>query len=116
MQVFGFGTVDACVQSNVGFKVAGVPVTLNADEGDLAPVGSVLAKPDDRDVRVQPEPAHATTAQADAHIGKTEADVVGGAANLPHRIAVDQQATVLVVTHDETIFNRFDRLIYLRNG
>jgi putative ABC transport system ATP-binding protein len=33
-----------------------------------------------------------------------------------HRIAADQQATVLVVTHDETIFNRFDRLISLRDG
>lgn len=36
--------------------------------------------------------------------------------DLLHRIAADQQATVLVVTHDETIFNRFDRLISLRDG
>jgi putative ABC transport system ATP-binding protein len=32
------------------------------------------------------------------------------------RIARDQEAAVLVVTHDETIFQRFDRLISLRDG
>ena len=32
----------------------------------------------------------------------------------PHRL--DHQAAVLVVTHDETIFDRFDRLISLRDG
>ena len=36
--------------------------------------------------------------------------------DLLRRIAVDRQAAVLVVTHDETIFDRFDRLISLRDG
>jgi putative ABC transport system ATP-binding protein len=36
--------------------------------------------------------------------------------DLLHRIALDQQASVLVVTHDETIFTRFDRLISMRDG
>ena len=36
--------------------------------------------------------------------------------DLLHRIAGDQQAAVLVVTHDESIFDRFDRLISLRDG
>jgi putative ABC transport system ATP-binding protein len=36
--------------------------------------------------------------------------------DLMRRIAVDHQAAVLVVTHDETIFDRFDRLISLRDG
>ena len=36
--------------------------------------------------------------------------------DLLRRIAVDQQAAVLVVTHDETIFDRFDRLISMRDG
>ena len=36
--------------------------------------------------------------------------------DLLRRIAVDQQAAVLVVTHDETIFDRFDRLLQFRDG
>ncbi len=36
--------------------------------------------------------------------------------DLLRRIAMDHQAAVLVVTHDETIFDRFDRLVSLRDG
>lgn len=32
------------------------------------------------------------------------------------RIATDHQAAVLVVTHDEAIFDCFDRLVSLRDG
>jgi putative ABC transport system ATP-binding protein len=40
----------------------------------------------------------------------------GAVMDLLRRIARDQQAAVLVVTHDETIFDRFDRLISMRDG
>ena len=40
----------------------------------------------------------------------------GAVMDLLRRIARDQQAAVLVVTHDETIFDRFDRLIAMRDG
>ncbi len=36
--------------------------------------------------------------------------------DLLRRIAHDQNAAVLVVTHDESIFGRFDRLISMRDG
>ncbi|MDE2005454.1 MAG: ABC transporter ATP-binding protein [Rhodospirillales bacterium] len=36
--------------------------------------------------------------------------------DLLRRIAREQQAAVLVVTHDESIFHRFDRLIDMRDG
>lgn len=36
--------------------------------------------------------------------------------SLLERIARDQEAAVLVVTHDESIFHRFDRLISMRDG
>ncbi|MEQ8193505.1 MAG: ABC transporter ATP-binding protein [Rhodospirillales bacterium] len=36
--------------------------------------------------------------------------------DLLRRLAVEQQATVLAVTHDEKIFDRFDRIFYLRDG
>jgi putative ABC transport system ATP-binding protein len=36
--------------------------------------------------------------------------------SLLERIARDKAAAVLVVTHDESIFHRFDRLISMRDG
>lgn len=36
--------------------------------------------------------------------------------NLLERIAREKEAAVLVVTHDESIFHRFDRLISMRDG
>ncbi len=95
-QVFGLGTVGARVQSNVGFKVAGVLVALNADAGDRVGAGSVLAKLDDRDVVAQLASARAAVAQAQANITKANADVASAAANL---------------TNAENISNRRARLV-----
>jgi putative ABC transport system ATP-binding protein len=36
--------------------------------------------------------------------------------DLLRKVAVDQQATVVVVTHDEKIYDRFDRIFTLRDG
>ncbi len=36
--------------------------------------------------------------------------------DLMRKVAVDQQATVVVVTHDEKIYDRFDRIFTLRDG
>jgi len=36
--------------------------------------------------------------------------------DLLRRIAVEQAAAIVVVTHDESIFNRFDRIFHLRDG
>src|SRR5687767_5226761 len=52
-QVFGLGTVGARVQSNIGFKVAGVLVGLHADQGDTVKAGQVLARLDARDIEAQ---------------------------------------------------------------
>ena len=49
VQVFGLGTVEARVTSQVGFKVAGVLVDLRADVGDRVAKGAVLARLDDRE-------------------------------------------------------------------
>ncbi len=53
---------------------------------------------------------------ADEPTAPLDTQRAGVVMDLLHRIAVDQQATVLVVTHDETIFSRFDRLISMRDG
>lgn len=36
--------------------------------------------------------------------------------DLLRKVAVEQAAAILVVTHDEKVFNRFDRMIQLRDG
>ena len=36
--------------------------------------------------------------------------------DLLRRLAVEQEACIITVTHDEKIFDRFDRLIHLRDG
>jgi putative ABC transport system ATP-binding protein len=36
--------------------------------------------------------------------------------DLLRRLATDQQIAILVVTHDESLFGRFDRIFHLRDG
>lgn len=97
-QVFGLGTVGARVQSNVGFKVAGVLVALNADEGDHVAAGSVLARLDDRDVQAQLQAARASVAQAEANIGKAAADVASASASLANAEQISHRRDSLVRT------------------
>ena len=53
---------------------------------------------------------------ADEPTAPLDSQRAGVVMDLLRRIAIDQQAAVLVVTHDETIFDRFDRLIQFRDG
>jgi putative ABC transport system ATP-binding protein len=53
---------------------------------------------------------------ADEPTAPLDTQRAGVVMDMLHRIAADQHASVLVVTHDETIFDRFDRLISLRDG
>ncbi len=53
---------------------------------------------------------------ADEPTAPLDSQRAGVVMDLLRRIAVDQQAAVLVVTHDETIFSRFDRLLQFRDG
>lgn len=36
--------------------------------------------------------------------------------DLLRKLAIEQNAAVIAVTHDENIFDRFDRLFHLRDG
>jgi len=36
--------------------------------------------------------------------------------DLVRKVATEQQATIIAVTHDEKIFERFDRIFHLRDG
>ena len=53
---------------------------------------------------------------ADEPTAPLDSQRAGAVMDLLRRIAVDQQAAVFVVTHDETIFDRFDRLLQFRDG
>ena len=53
---------------------------------------------------------------ADEPTAPLDSQRAGVVMDLLRRIAVEQKAAVLVVTHDETIFSRFDRLLQFRDG
>jgi len=95
-QVFGLGTVGARIQSNVGFKVAGILVGLNADEGDRVACGFVLARLDARDVTAQLGQAEAGVVQARANLVKAHADVAAADANRANAVAMAKRRTTLV--------------------
>ena len=95
VQVFGLGTVGARVQSNVGFKVAGVLVALDADSGDRVSAGSVLARLDAREVAAQLGQANAGVLQARASLVKADADVTAAEANRANAAAVARRRSEL---------------------
>jgi HlyD family secretion protein len=95
VQVFGLGTVGARVQSNVGFKVAGVLVALSADSGDRVPSGSILGRLDAREVTAQLGQADAGVLQARANLVKAHADVTAAEANRANAAAVARRRSEL---------------------
>ena len=95
VQVFGLGTVGARVQSNVGFKVAGVLVALSADSGDRVPSGSILGGLDAREVVAQLGQANAGVLQARASLVKAHADVAAAEANRANAAAVARRRSEL---------------------
>jgi HlyD family secretion protein len=96
IEVFGLGTIGARVQSNVGFKVAGVLVELKADQGDRVRAGQVLARLDARDVEAQLALARAGAGQARANIDKAKADAATASANLVNAKAIAARRATLV--------------------
>jgi putative ABC transport system ATP-binding protein len=53
---------------------------------------------------------------ADEPTAPLDSQHAGVVMDLLRRVAADQHAAILVVTHDETIFDRFDRIFRLRDG
>jgi len=49
VRVFGLGTVEARIESKIGFKVAGVLAEIDANVGDCVAKGAVLARLDSRE-------------------------------------------------------------------
>ncbi len=81
VQVFGLGTVEARVTSQIGFKISGVLVELRADVGDRVMKGAILARLDDREQKAQLGRANAAVEQAQANLQKAMASVEKSEAN-----------------------------------
>ena len=96
VQVFGLGTVEARVTSQVGFNVSGVLVDLRTDVGDRVPKGTVLARLDDRAQSAQVAHAKAAVEQAEANLQKSQASVAKASVTYENnkRISARQQALV----------------------
>ncbi len=91
VQVFGLGTVEARVQSKIGFKVSGVLVDLRADVGDRVPKGAVLARLDSREQGARFARAKASVEQAEANLQKALANVEKAEANRANARSINER-------------------------
>lgn len=99
VQVFGLGTVEARVASQIGFKVSGVLVGLRADVGDRVRNGEVLAKLDDREQTAQVVRAKAAVEQAEATLQRADAGVAKAQANYANAKSINERRQKLVKTN-----------------
>ncbi|HEY6993243.1 MAG TPA: efflux RND transporter periplasmic adaptor subunit [Xanthobacteraceae bacterium] len=103
VQVFGLGTVEARIQSKVGFKVSGVLVDLRADVGDCVPKGAVLARLDDREQSARARKAAAAVEQAEANLQRATASVEKSQANYANAKSVNERRQKLVQSNIASI-------------
>lgn len=76
VQVFGLGTVEARIASRIGFAVPGTVKVLHADQGDLVPQGTVLARLDADEQIAKVAAARANVEKARANVGMAQAAVL----------------------------------------
>jgi HlyD family secretion protein len=96
VQVFGLGTVEARVTSQVGFTISGVLVNLRADVGDRVAKGAVLARLDDREQRAQVARAKAAVEQAEANLARSTASVEKAKATYANAKSINERRQKLV--------------------
>ena len=96
VQVFGLGTVEARVTSQVGFKISGVLVDLRADVGDRVAKGAILARLDDREQKAQLGRTNAAVEQAQANLQKATASVEKAEANYANAKSINERRQKLV--------------------
>jgi HlyD family secretion protein len=103
VQVFGLGTIEARVTSQVGFKIAGVLVDLRADVGDRVAKGTVLARLDDREQRAQVARAKASVEQAQANLQRATASVEKAKANFANAKNINERRQTLVQSKSTSV-------------
>jgi putative ABC transport system ATP-binding protein len=84
-------------------RAAAMPARLSGGEAQRVAIARALAN--DPPIILADEP----TAALDSERARSVMDLL-------RRVAVEREAAVLVVTHDEKIFDRFDRMVALRDG
>jgi putative ABC transport system ATP-binding protein len=87
----------------VGRRAEAMPSRLSGGEAQRVAIARALAN------RPRIILADEPTAALDSERARVVMDLL-------RQVARDQQAAILVVTHDEKIFDRFDRLVSLRDG
>ncbi len=87
----------------VGKRATAMPARLSGGEAQRVAIARALAN------RPQVILADEPTAALDSERARVVMDLL-------RQVAREQQAAVLVVTHDEKIFARFDRMVSLRDG
>jgi len=87
----------------VGHRKEAMPSQLSGGEAQRVAIARALAN--GPRIILADEP----TAPLDSQRGGVVMDLL-------RRLATDQQAAILVVTHDESLFDRFDRIFRLRDG
>lgn len=110
MELAGFKTAPARNRAvklleylEVGHRRDALPAQLSGGEAQRVAIARALAN----------RPKIILADEPTAPLDSARAGIV---MDLLRRIALDQAATILVVSHDEKIFDRFDRIFYLRDG
>ena len=102
----------------MGFEVGAALTSLVADAGDIVVRGQELAALHATEQEVRVARARAAVRRSgwpsSAHWPTVAAS--SWPMSLLRKLAVEQEACIVTVTHDEKIFDRFDRLIHLRDG
>lgn len=87
----------------VGHRKDAMPANLSGGEAQRVAIARALAN--------QPR-----IILADEPTAALDSQRAGIVMDLLRKVAVEQEAAILAVTHDEKIFDRFDRIFYLRDG
>jgi HlyD family secretion protein len=103
VQVFGLGTVEARVTSQVGFKISGVLVDLRADVGDRVEKGAVLARLDDREQSAQVARAKAGVQQARANLERAMASAEKAKVNYANAKSISERRQRLVQRNSASV-------------
>jgi putative ABC transport system ATP-binding protein len=110
MELAGAGSVDARARADglldylqVGNRGGHMPAQLSGGEAQRVAIARALAN-------------HPRIILADEPTAPLDSERAGIVMDLLRRIATENEATIICVTHDETIFDRFDRIFRLRDG
>ncbi len=96
VKVYGLGTVEAQILSDIGFEVGAALAELHADHGDRVPKGKVLARLHSAEQEAKAAKAKAGVANAEAALAAAEAAIAKSRAILAQKEAVNRRRQALL--------------------